>query len=431
MQNETTTPGRLRSEITEQLCPSCAASIPVHYGYVTWCECGWNLKPYESAPPTTALERLQMRFGDVLGDSLFKNLLRAESLSPSLTISRIAAYALAIPVHLTTLMFAVLGVFLITWGWPYVMAICFGALSFLAAWFTRPRLGRFPGKEIASRERYPVLYGIADDVAAALGTTPVDGIIFSEQYNASMQRLGLRRRKLMTLGVPLIATLNDEERLALIGHELGHVVNGDCNRGFFIGSALSSLGLWYEVVLPDRIIMTGYGYVGLAMIPVNLALYLLAGFLWGWFYSLVHLIYRDSQRAEYLADYLAAEAAGTDAKVRMLAKLKLNYIYEYSVQRAATNGGRPLFAELEYQLGAMPARELERLKRAAMLDRSRIDSTHPPTGKRIEFLLARHNGAPKVTIDAERSRLLAAELAQLHPTIEKNALESYSRGLYY
>jgi heat shock protein HtpX len=430
MQNETTATGRSRPETTEQLCPSCAASIPVHHGYVTWCECGWNLKPYESEPPTTAFERLQMRFGEAMGDNLFESLMRTESLAPSLTISRIAAYALAVPVHLTTLMFAVLGLVLITWGWPHVMAICFGAVSLLAAWLTRPKVGRFPGKEIAPRERYPVLYGIVDDVAAALGTSPVDGIIFSEQYNASMQRLGLRRRRLMTLGIPFIATLSDEERLAVIGHELGHVINGDCNRGFFVGSALSSLGLWYEVVLPDRIIMRGYGYVGLAMIPVNLALYLLAGFLWGWLYSLVHLIYRDSQRAEYLADYLAAEAAGTDAKVRALAKLKLNYLYDYSVQRAATNGGRPLFAELEYQLSVLPARELERLKRAAMLDRSRIDATHPPTGRRIAFLQARHNGAPKVTIDPERSRLLAAELARLHPTIEKRALEGYARSLY-
>ena len=65
-----------------------------------------------------------------------------------------------------------------------------------------------------------------------------------------------------------------------------------------------------------------------------------------------------------------------------------------------------------------------------MLERSRIDVTHPPTGRRIAFLQARHRGEAKVTIGPERSAALARELARTYPSVEEEALAAYTRRLY-
>lgn len=405
--------------------------IPVNFGYATWCECGWNLQPYEPSPPSTPSEKLYAKVGDVMGERLFQSVMRSDPLASGFTFTRLLAYAIAAVVHGVTLLFLAAGIFLIVWGWPHLFAIIMGAVLLLAAWFTRPRLGRFSRKKMASREGFPVLYKIADDVAAALGTSPVDGIIFSSEHNAAIGRIGLRWRKVMTIGIPLFAMLSDEERIAVIAHELGHTANGDTTRVVVTGSALDSLSLWHEVVLPKGVIMSGYGYAGLAMIPVNLALYALAGAIWLAIYCLVHLTFHDAQRNEYRADYLAAEVAGTDAKLGALTKFQLSHIYEYSVQRAATNSGRRVFEELEHQMKVMPRREIERARRIGMLERSRLRVTHPPTGRRIRFLESRHRGRAKVTITSEESAALARELATLHPRVEEIVMGEYVRGLYH
>jgi len=49
------------------------------------------------------------------------------------------------------------------------------------------------------------------------------------------------------------------------------------------------------------------------LIPWNLLQLGIAQLIWLSILALSHLLYRDSQRAEYLADYLAATVSGTEA----------------------------------------------------------------------------------------------------------------------
>src|SRR5207302_1982331 len=92
--------------------------------------------------------------------------------------------------------------------------------------------------------------------------------------------------------------------------------------------------------------------------------------------ALSHLLWRDSQRAEYLADHLAAQVAGTDALLSLLDKLFLRDTYALVVQRVGiANEHENLFATLRHRCEALPAAERARLHRVARLKDSRLDAT--------------------------------------------------------
>src|SRR5205823_1107089 len=77
----------------------------------------------------------------------------------------------------------------------------------------------------------------------------------------------------------------------------------------------------------------------------------------------LHLLLRETQRAEYLADALAARVAGTTATVALQEKLLLEPTFAMVVQRQTRlpKGERArLFEELRAQFRIVPERELER-----------------------------------------------------------------------
>jgi heat shock protein HtpX len=116
----------------------------------------------------------------------------------------------------------------------------------------RPRVPKVH-EAIMAREKALALHKLADEVARALDTSPVDGIVISSDFNAGLGQGGRRRRRILHLGLPLVSILNGEERVALLAHELAHSVNGDPNRGFFVGTAISSLAQWHYLLRPNRI----------------------------------------------------------------------------------------------------------------------------------------------------------------------------------
>jgi Zn-dependent protease with chaperone function len=142
------------------------------------------------------------------------------------------------------------------------------------------------------------------------------------------------------------------------------------------------------------------------------------------------VVYRDSQWAEYLADYLASVAAGKSAAISMLHKLQLQGIYEYVVQRTALNrDARPLFDELAHQIAIMPPRELERIRRVGLMEQSGLDDTHPPTHQRIGFMEKRGALEGRVRLAGEEWQTLKRELAQVHPWAEKMILDLYKANI--
>ncbi len=412
-------------------CPECQTIIPLHAGYVTWCDrCGWNLKPDRPEPRNT-FEAIYTALGRKQSQALLDRFVKAGSLRATLTPAKVLACAIAAPVHLLTVALWPLGVALLVAGRTNIVTFFGGILCLLAAWTLRPRPTEAPGG-IVTREDFPALYTLVDAVARALGASPPYRIALDEEFNASYRLVGWRRRAIVTLGLPLWSILDDRERVALVAHELAHGVNGDGNRSFFIGTAIETLVRWHDILRPDHIAKSEDGIYGLAAIPVNVLLLGLSGVACLGARALIHMLYRDSQRAEYLADYLGATASGTDAALSLLDRMHFGKTFALTLQRATVNGhdGRRLFAYLRQRMTEVPERELERVRRVQQLESSRLDVTHPPTAYRIALLKAHRVSQPKVDYSSIDFQQVAREAATVEERIQQRLLDRALAGLY-
>ena len=298
------------------------------------------------------------------------------------------------------------------------------------SYYVRPRVTALPAN-ILPRRQFTALYNLADEVSRPLKAPAIDGIVVDGRYNASFRQVGWRRKTYPHPGPTFSLTVtNDEETVALVAHELAHGVNGDAAPGSFIGGAVGIVASWYDLLRPGSFGASGhqiYGEVGLCGIVANGVLHILARGIWIGAYALHHLLRRDSQRAEYLADHLAAQIAGTAAMLSLLDKLHFGHKLEDAVQAVGVfgKGNGDIADELQKQIADMPARELERIRRVERLQTSRLDISHPPTGYRIEFLRTRDAPAPVVTISQEESEQMMRELISLRPAIQQALLAEW------
>lgn len=417
---------------TRATCPQCGATIEVNPAFIAWCgQCRWNLQPYEPPRPTGLLGARYAEFGNALGRSLFEELKTRPSLQPRLTRSLLGAVVLASVVHLFTIVFFAGGVYLIITQWPLLPVVTAGVLLVLIAIYMAPRPAKYP-KRYAQETAFPALYEAVDTAADAVGARPPDMIVLDLQFNASYRRVGWRQRTVLTLGLPLLAIMDEREFVALIGHEMAHEVNGDATRGFFVGSAIDALARWYEVLypVPDRLHVQA-GFAALAMLimrPFQIALSQVprASAL-----LLLHLLWRDSQRAEYLADDLSAHIAGTEAVISLLGKLQLRRIAEVTVQDVAVeSSGQTILSLLSTRCKALPLHERKRLDAVGRLEASRLDNTHPPTGFRLALLEARPISTPSVHLLATSWRAIEDEIAGTEPGATKQMVDEYRSRLY-
>jgi Zn-dependent protease with chaperone function len=348
----------------------------------------------------------------------------------------VLAYLIALITHLLTLGLFVTGVRLLIFGYSdflRVLTFLGGVICVGLAWVLRPRVGKVPEKDVLAREQAPTLYQLVNRIAEGLGAKPVDYIVIAPMFNASFGRAGWRQKRILALGLPLFASLNDEERVALIGHELAHDVNGDSARGLLVGSAVDSLVGWYVMIRPARIWDAEAGIPGLLMLPLNLITLVVAGFGWVGALVLSHLLWRDSQRAEYFADYLGATAGGTKAMLSMLEKMHSYNSFTTILQRVALTPElreQNLFAMIRERMESVPPLEVERVKRVQQMDSSRLDVTHPPTVYRLDALRSHLIGEPKVRVSAAESAAIQKELAQVEPEIQKKLIELRRAGYF-
>ena len=422
-----------------QPCPNCGASLPVVPPYLTWChQCGWNVKAAPRPPlPAGRFDRLYEEAGRRVGQRLERELAAAETLEPRLTPSKALAYAIAAGVHLSTLLLVAGGVVLIALFPTKIFAIAAGALMIAVAVLVRPRFGRVPDEDIVSRDAAPTLFRLFDRVAEAVGTKTVDILVVDDLYNAAWAILGVRRKRVLRVGLPLIAALEPQERVGVVAHELAHARNGDSSRGLFVGSAIRGLAHWYVVLAPHR--TTGvnqplYAPIGLAEKVANVFLWFLSRPPLLLFRVEVELLLQDGRRAEYLADAIAARVAGSEAVVATHEKLLLESSFEQVVRqfsRPSNHGNESaVFDVVRSHLDAVPPRERERRRRVALLEDSTLGATHPPTGQRIRLLEQRPVHRAQVALTAAESDEIDRELSGLRQRLGRRLVENQRARLY-
>lgn len=414
-----------------QACPQCGASLPPSDGYSVWCkQCNWNLQPAQVGLRDTLTNRLNLRFGDRLSKQLFDELLTRPDLQRSFSWSLGIAYLLAGIIHAITIACLVGGVFLIWFGWLNFWMITGGLLLIAIAFVTRPRIPKLPD-DLIPRSELPELYNLIDKVCAQLGHRPIKGLRINHDFNASYAVAGWGQHSVITIGLPLFSVLRPNEKVALLGHEIGHGVNGDISRGMFIGSAINSLDTWYGLVMPDSVFSSESGMPGIIMAPMNLLLMGLGGIIYSTTYLMLLLLFRRMQRAEYLADDLAAEVAGTEAELGSEQKLYFGSTYWFAMQRVALGASSLNFIEeFQLQMQSIPAHEVERIQRVANMENSRLDATHPPTPLRFQFIASRPYRQPKIILSEKEESAIDNELQPYYELVHHWVVDQYRDMIY-
>jgi Zn-dependent protease with chaperone function len=198
----------------------------------------------------------------------------------------------------------------------------------------------------------------------------------------------------------------------LLGHELGHLVNGDATGSLFVWSARNSLRNWQYLFTPT--VRRGYLagstlgaqarlaeiVTALAMLPIYCCAVLLEQ-MFAWLQ--VHV----SLRAEYLADEMSARVGGTEASLALMRKLtisrtvglflnreKMRRGKSFGVRRVTEEDGAALWAGLDEHLRSVPEHEYERQVRVSEFRGTAADDSHPATYLRMRLLRDRpHRGA--------------------------------------
>jgi Zn-dependent protease with chaperone function len=405
------------------MCGTCGKPLTTDPRFVQWCPaCGWNANPGAKEAAGRG-DRFKRRLNREAEERLYRRVTAGRSGGPALAA---ATYALAGVVHLVTLAVLAGGVLaLLATGWILHLV---GLVLVAFTWTLRPRLhlprARRRALRVLGRDEAPALYALCGRIAAELGTAAPHAIVADARYNASYRRNGLRRRVVLTLGLPLWEVLTPAERVALLGHELGHGANGDSRSGLWVGAALTSLEEWYAFFRPSyrhrmqaRPARGGGGGVAIVAEMVVMALFAV-------FAELTLLLYRTLDRltavtgrgAEYRADAFGARIGGREAADGLLRALTFGSSAAHVRHRrrfatARTDLPRVDFwEELRTYVASIPATERERRLRAAALDDSAIDATHPPTHLRLAHVATLPATAPAVVLTPSEATALDREL---------------------
>lgn len=415
-----TTPATTTAAVDPSLCPRCSSATVSVKRAEPWCpRCEWDLDRYE---PDRRRPEFGWRWIDRRTHALAYRLTRRQFTELTertlrrrgLTAARIVTTVASVLLLLGVLLLAAVGAWLTTYGFPSLNLVVGVALIGMAV-VLRPRFGRVdPMLGVLSRDRAPELFTLIDEVATAVGAPRPHVVVVDDTFNAYATAVGLRRRRLLCLGLPLWGSLRPQERVALLGHELGHFVNGDVRRGLLTQPAFTMLASAADLVAPSRGLDQSVGIASMLGDAVGkLFQWVLARLLFGAHLLLISVALRDTQRAEYRADELAARAGGSAAAVGLTDAFLAGDTIEMLVRREARAGhGAARWRAAADEARAAVATEVQLLRQLSVRDQSSLFASHPPDGLRCRMVEAREWRSPAVGLTDSRSDRIDAELAR-------------------
>jgi heat shock protein HtpX len=370
--------------------------------------CSIAAVPSISDAPAGWFQRAEQRLADRLAvRQLASVTARAQvSTRPSVR-SRLSMWAVVAPVHAVLLGSLIGGGYLLVRG-PTGPFRGLGVLLLLLAFATFPRPVKLPRHSLSlTAADAPLLFALIGDVAVACGTRPPRQVLVMRDFNAFATRTGWRRTPVLGLGAPLWVAAPPQARVALLGHELGHLAHGDLADSWWVWAGRRSLLHWLEIFRGPRVVYARNLFVmKYALLPFQAAV---EAYLW----MIQTLNGPASQRREYLADADAAHAAGTPGAVRMLEVLFLDAAVSTAMTRAAVSPQRPDMWELvRGDVAGFGDDDYRRRRHGATAERSRIDDEHPATVLRLQLLETLPPASARVVLDTGRSHALDAELAR-------------------
>lgn len=252
------------------------------------------------------------------------------------------------------------------------------------------------------------------------------------EVNASVSVFGVRRRRMLVLGLGLWEALTPQQRVGLLGHEFGHLVNGDTSEMLVIGSAHRTLIEWYVLLRPQ----SGTSGLGLVETAARLLMFVPASAVLLLLHALAQLTLRARQQAEYLADDLEARIGSTEAAIGGMDVLLLaDAIAFWLDQQYVTAGDRAprntrrywepdeaVWERLKEYVASIPEHEIEWRRRVSVLTAHAEDQTHPPTHLRRAAVERRERHAAAIVLDVARNKEVDAELDPARRSLGREVL---------
>jgi Zn-dependent protease with chaperone function len=398
-------------------CPRCTHQFRIDPGFVTWCDkCEWNVDP---TAPDQQYPAWRLKLEHKLADVLYRELEKGQVHRPSWDAARVTAYLLSALLLFLPLLALLVGIALLAFYRPLWLSIPLALIAFAIAALFRPRAHRLPADTpLVRRDEAPVLFGLLDEIAAAIGTQPAVAVAVDTEPNIWFARIGWRFEPVIGLGLPLWVGLRPQERVAILAHELGHGKNGDARHGWVIGAARSILDELENSFTDNPIdeyrldvahAIDTQVYAGHLTRLINATL---GPIIRGYAFLLDRADLRSNQRAEYLADRKSGEVAGSDAAALALERV----LFVDTAQRALEHALRfewnadPLEA-VHRAVFKVPRREVARRLRVSRLRETRTDSTHPPTYLRAKLIRTRPATSARVVLGLNENRAIDRELA--------------------
>lgn len=334
------------------------------------------------------------------------------------------AVAVATPAHLLTLAVAGLGVWLL-WPGSTVFQKILGVLCLLLAYTLRPALGdvKYDGARVDLKQ-CPETARLVHEVAATLGCAGPTRVEIATSASADLRLIGLHGR-VLSLGVPLWLALNSQERLALIGHQLGHLARGDVLLHRYVDGAVQTLRRWegfmapyrpgFEIDPQDQILMSSSGGDAVAQNAANGIIADVVSVL-VWPIRVVVTAYRrlvlmlaapSLARDARHADDAAARVAGTAATVALLEVLLALPAIETSANRAAARRADVAGAITE-RMAVFDADQRQALRGG---DAAVALLGHPPTLERLRLVESAERRQPAVVVGREHWAAIDKELS--------------------
>jgi Zn-dependent protease with chaperone function len=238
-------------------------------------------------------------------------------------------------------------------------------------------------------------------------------VVADPNWNASNSAVGWRRRRVVTLGLPLWDALPADQKVAVLGHELAHGVNGDARHGVVVGTSLATLARLRLLLRPGPRLHRSRGRVALVEALLPLVAAPLRALVSGLLMAQLLITLRSHQRAEYLADVMAARVASPASVAAALDTILTGQATHSWVldRRKFTAGTAPFWDQLRSALAAIPETEKDRRRWVSARERLRVNTTHPPAHLRVKLVQALPPGQPAVTLSAEQEAQIRAELA--------------------
>lgn len=344
---------------------------------------------------------------------LFATLSQQDLAKPHASLTRAAVVVISVALLLAIVAMFAGGIALIVVGFPSLWIIP-GTVLVVVAIVLRPRFGRIdPLLEPLTRDQAPTLFRLIDRVADAIGAPGPHVVGVDRDLNAFATAVGLRRTRVLGIGLPLWVMLAPQQRVALLAHELGHFANGDIRRGPLTQLAFTTIGTAAILTHPDPDdLRRSVGLWYFAALCSHVILWIVSGI-----FSLIHigllaLALRDSQRGEYLADRWAVTVAGSAGARGLTDTLVTSTRMAPMVARAAMRTAdvaqwRQAAAESRERLAAdLPSR-----RERSISDEATLFAGHPPAGLRHRMVEARPWQDPTVVLTEAESAQIDAELA--------------------